>query len=56
MGERATPDDLIRQMDNPFQHMTEMQMWQVKQIVLPVSNDLVMISPVLERTPDPMPG
>ncbi len=55
-GERATPEDLIKQMDNPFQHQTEMQMWRVRQIVLPVSNHLVIISPVLERSPDPVPG
>lgn len=55
-GERATPDDLIRQMDHPFQHLTELQMWKVRQIFLPVSDDLVIISPVLERSPDPMPA
>jgi hypothetical protein len=54
-GERSTPDDLIRQMDTPFQHLTEMQMWRVKQTMLPVSNELVIISPVLERNVDPMP-
>jgi len=55
-GERPTPEDLIRQMDEPFQHVTEMQMWGIRQIIVPVSNDLVMISPALERRPDPTPG
>jgi len=55
-GERATPEDLINQMDSPFQHITERQMWGIRQIVVPVSNDLVIISPVIERRPDPIPG
>jgi hypothetical protein len=56
LGERPTPEDLITQMDNPLQHMTEMQMWGIRQIVLRISNDLVIISPVLERSPDPALG
>lgn len=55
-GERPMPEDLIRQMDDPFQRVTEMQMWRVRQIIIPVSNNLVMASPALERPPDPQPG
>jgi hypothetical protein len=54
-GDRATPDDLIRQMDNPLQYLTEMHMWRVREIVLPISNDLVIISPVLHRNADSLP-
>ncbi len=55
-GAHAAPEDLIRQMDGPFQHRAEMQMWGTRQIMVPLSDTLVMISPVLERRPDVIPN
>jgi len=54
--EFITPDDLLRQMHHPFQYLKESGMWEVTERVLPLSNDLVMVSPFLERRPDAGPA
>ncbi len=51
-SETPTPDDLLKQMDQPFQYSTEAKMWSVRDLLVPLSQDLVMLSPILVRRAD----
>jgi hypothetical protein len=51
-GEVPTPEDLLRQMDQPFQYLNESKMWGVQQLLVPLSGALAMLSPFLRRTED----
>jgi len=53
-GETAAPEDLLKQMDDPLQYLNESQMWEIEELVLPLSENLVMVSPILKRLPDRM--
>ena len=47
-----TPDDLLKQMDQPFQYLNESTMWGVEELLVPLSDELVMLSPFLGRRAD----
>jgi hypothetical protein len=52
VGAVPTPDDLLRQMDQPFQYLNESGKWDVEEFLVALSNDLMMLSPFLRRRPD----
>jgi len=45
-------EDLLRQMDQPFQYLNEAKMWRVQEVYVQLSANVVMLSPCLGRLPD----
>jgi len=50
--EAPQSEDLLRQMDQPFQYLNEARMWRVQELHVPLSDNVVMLSPCLGRLPD----
>jgi len=51
-GEEPAPNDLIAQMDRPYQYLKEKPMWAISERTVGLSPELVMVCSFWERRPD----